>query len=62
MDEDITFLRTTSNGFKNAEDRLLADGWRKKRFTRTINNAITKSYVVYLAKERGKELQKILNI
>jgi hypothetical protein len=60
MDEDITFLRTTSNGFKNAEDRLLADGWRKKRFTRTINNAITKSYVVYLAKERGKELQKIL--
>jgi hypothetical protein len=60
MDEDITFLRTTSNGFENAKERLLADGWREKRFTKTTNKAIKNSYVVYLGKEKGKELQRIL--
>ena len=60
MNEDITFLRTNANGFENAERRLLDDGWKAKKYTRTTNNAIKTSYLVYLAQERAKELQRFL--
>lgn len=62
MDEDVDvkFLRTNTNGFKNAENELLALGWKEKRFTRATNKDIKRAYFVYLVKEKAKELQRSL--
>jgi hypothetical protein len=57
---DVKFLRINTNGFKNAEDDLLALGWKEKRSTRATTKDIQMAYFFYLIKEKAKELQRTL--
>ena len=59
---DVKFLRINSPGFKNAEDDLLASGWKEKRSTRATTKDIQMAYFFYLIKEKAKELQKTLTL
>ena len=57
---DVEFLRINSPGFQNAENNLLTSGWKEKRSTRATTKDIQRSYFVYLAREKAKELQRSL--
>ena len=57
---DVKFLHINSPGFQNAEDDLLASGWKEKRFTRATTKDIQMAYFFYLIKEKAKELQRTL--
>ena len=57
---DVEFLRINSPGFKNAEDDLLASGWREKKSTRATTKDIQRAYFIYLVKAKAAELQRSL--
>ena len=57
---DVKFLHINSPGFKNAEDDLLASGWKEKRSTRATTKDIQMAYFFDLIKEKAKELKKNL--
>lgn len=64
MNQEEKFLNTSTNVFEKEKQRLLADGWKEKRYSRHVSAEIENAFRRFLLKkiilERSAELRREL--